>query len=216
MFVGWLNAQTFISYSMTSEGASTLREVNAEEFDFSIIQEGPFRAAALDPISRTLVMILHNENGPSQGMVEGVYLLRPGDVDFQLLRGGIWDQISWDSGGMFFASGPQGLFVFSPDGEDMVLPDESSADLSPSGNWMIAWGDGARLYQPPSIFPLQTLTENQVEAVFWQPDSTGFFIQSEDRLSALSFPELRFQQVEDGFGREEPLIMAWVVPDSDG
>ncbi len=215
VFLGWLNANTFISYSLTPDGPRSLRQVNVENFNVSIIQRGSFTAAALDPVTKTLAMIIKNEDGVNQGMVEGVYLLQPGDVDFQLLRGGIWDELSWDSGGMFIASGSQGLFAFRPDGEDMVLPGESSADLSPIGNWMIAWGDGARLYQPPSIYPLQTLTEKQVETVYWQPDSRGFFIQSEGDLYSLEFPGLSFQLVEDGFPAGEPLIMAWVVSGTD-
>ncbi len=216
VFVGWLNAQTFISYSMTRDGPSTLRQVNVEVFDLSIIQEGSFKAVALDPVSRTLAMILKYESGEDPGMVEGIYLLQSGDIDFQLLRGGIWDELFCDSDGMFIASGSQGLYVFSLDGEDMVLSGETSADLSPTGNWLIAWGDGARLYQPPSIYPLQTLTEDQVESVYWQPDSKGFFIQSEGRLYSLTFPGLSLQLVEEGFAEDEPLIMAWVFPDIDG
>jgi hypothetical protein len=215
VFVGWLNAQTFISYSLTSDGPSTLRQVNIDTFDYSVIQEGSFEAAALDPASRTLAMILNSGNGMSQGMVEGIYLFQPGDVDFQLLRGGIWNDLSWEPGGMFIASGPQGLFVFNPEGETMVLPDEVGADLSPMGNWMIAWGDGARLYQPPSIYPLQTITENLVETIFWQPDSRGFFIQSEGALYSLRFPGLSFDLVEDGFSTETSKQMAWVISDLD-
>lgn len=216
VFLGWLNTNTFVSYSLTPDGPRNLRQVNVENYNFSIIQRGSFESAALDPINKNLAMILSNEDGISQEMVEGVYLLQPGDLDFQLLRGGIWNELTWDSGGMFVASGSQGLFAFSQDGENMVLPGEVSADLSPMGNWMIAWGDGARLYQPPSIYPLQTLTEKQVENVYWQPDSRGFFIQSEGDLYSLKFPGLSFQLVEDGFSTGEALMMAWVVPETDG
>jgi len=215
VFVGWLNTQTFVSYSLTSGGPSTLRRVNVENYDFSIIQEGSFTAVALDPVSHTLAMISKSENGAAQGLVDGLYLLRPEDIDFQLQRGGFWTELSWDSGGMFIASGSQGLFAISPDGENMVLPGETAADLSPKGNWMITWGDGARLYQPPSIYPLQTLTEDHVEAVFWQPDSKAFFIKSEGALFYLTFPGLSFQLVEDGFLNDEPLMMAWVVADPE-
>ena len=214
VFVGWLNAQTFVSYSLTPDGPNTLRQINIDNFNYSIIQEDTLEVAALDPASRTLAMILNSENGTNQYMVEGIYLFRPGDVGFQLLRGGTWNDLTWETGGMFIASGPQGIFAFNNPGEEtMVLPDEERADLSPTGNWMIAWGDGARLYQPPSIYPLQTLTENQVDTVFWQPDSKGFFIQSEGMLYSLRFPGLSFDLVEDGFSTDTPLQMAWVVAD---
>ena len=215
VFVGWLNAQTFISYSLTSDGPSTLRQVNSDTFDTSIIQEGSFTTVALDPVSSSLALVLGSENGVNQEMVEGVYLLAPGAVDFQLIRGGIWTKLSWEPGGMFLANGPQGLFAFGSEGEAMALPNEDWATFSPSGNWMIAWGDGARLYQPPSVYPLQTLTEDQVQVVFWQPDSKGFFIQSDGSIHYLLFPGLSFQKVADGFARDEPLVMGWMVPDLD-
>jgi len=210
VFVGWLNAQTFVSYSLTTDGPSTLRRVNVENYDYSVIQQGAFDAVAIDPISHIIAMIMGNQSAPPQGKVEGVYLLRPEDIDFQLQRGGLWDELKWDSGGIFMAKGSQGLFVISPDGQNMILPGESYGDLSPAGNWMIAWGDGARLYQPPGEYPLQTLTEDQVDAVFWQPDSKAFFLHTEGDLYHLSFPSLNFQQVDAGLTAEQPLIIAWV------
>lgn len=210
VFVGWLNTQNFVSYSLTPDGPSTLRRVNVENYDFSIIRQGFFEAVTLDPVSHTLALVLGIGNTVPDGEVEGIYLLRPEDVKFQLQRGGNWTDVTWDPGGMFVAAGPQGLYLFGPDGESMVLPEEKAADLSSQGNWVIAWGDGARLYQLPSVFPLQTLTENRVETVFWQPDSKGFFLQTEGALKHLIFPSLGFQQVEDGFSRDETLFMAWV------
>jgi hypothetical protein len=158
-------------------------------------------------------MLLSNENALAQGKVEGIYLLRPEDVDFRLQRGGDWDELTWDSGGLFIAVGPQGLYAFNANTESMLLPGETAADLSPTGNWMLVWGKGATLYQPPSIYPLQNITEKSVKTVYWQLDSKGFFIQIEETLYYLSFPGLRFQKVEDGFLNEEPLVMAWVAGD---
>ena len=222
VFVGWLNTQNFIAYSQTSEGPSTLRRVNAVDFESSVILQGNFDAAALDPDSQTLVISLSNENATPKGKVAGVYLLKPDDVDFQLLRGGFWADLSWDPGGMFLASGKQGLFAFNPDGQSMVLPGETRAIFSPIGNWMVAWGEGggsqvgARLYQPPSIHPLQSLTENDVQTVFWQPDSKAFFLQSQGELYQLAFPGLQFNRIEDGFPEDEALILAWMTEAGDG
>jgi len=215
VFVGWLNAQTFVSYSLTADGPSTLRRVNVENYDYSVIQGGSFDAVAIDPVSHTIAMIFGNESVTAQGKVEGVYLLRPENIDFQLQRGGLWLDLKWDSGGMFIANGSQGLFAFSSDGRNMILPGEKAADLSPRGNWMLTWGDGARLYQLPSVYPLQTLTEDNVEAIFWQPDSKAFFLQSEGALYYLAFPSLNFQQVEVDFPESDPLFMAWIAEGVD-
>jgi hypothetical protein len=219
IFVGWLNTQTFVSYSLTADGPKTLRRVNVENFDMSVIEAGSFDAVAIDPVSHTIAMTLSNENATPKGKVEGVYLLRPEATDFQIQRGGIWSELFWDSGGIFIASGPQGLFAVSPDGESMLLDQEKTADLSPSGNWLIAWGDGlnsqvgARLYQLPSIYSLQTLTESSVQSVLWQPDSKAFFIQSESSLFYLSFPGLSFQEIDSGFVDDEPLILTLILGD---
>ncbi|MDY6845599.1 MAG: hypothetical protein SVP52_00485 [Chloroflexota bacterium] len=215
VFVGWLNNQTFVSYSLTSDGPSTLRRVNVENFDISIIQQSSFDAVAIDPVSHTIAVILGDGSVTAQGKVEGVYLLRPEDIDFKLQRGGLWRDLKWESGGMFIASGSQGLFAFSSDGQNMFLPGEKAGDLSPKGNWMLTWGEGARLYQPPSVYPLQTLTEDNVETVFWQPDSKAFFLQSDGALYYLAFPSLNFQQVEVDLTGRDPLFMAWIAEDVD-
>jgi hypothetical protein len=81
---------------------------------------------------------------------------------------------------------------------------------------LIAWGDGensttgARLYQSNSNSPLQTLIPGPVEMLFWQPDSLGFFIQSEGALYQFIFPGLRPKTIVEGIPEESPIEMLWV------
>lgn len=221
VFVGWINASNFISYSLTAEGPRLLRQVNVDEPAEKFIFEGSFNGVDFDPSTGALAFYINGENATSAGFIGGVYFLQLDSPDFTLLRAGDWDRLYWDKGGLFVAAGTQGVFVFTSAGEGYFLPDEGDVRISPDGNWMIAWGDGinsssgARLYQPPSPYPLQTLSEDLVEVVMWQPNSKAFFIHANGILYQLTFPGLNLQQVKAGFPQEAQFNLVWVEQAND-
>jgi hypothetical protein len=211
VFVGWLNVHTFISYSLTASGPSRLRQVNVDTRDESLIFESSFQQLAIDPASGVMALILSNEDAVPLGGSGGVYRLPPESTLPQLQQAGDWDQVSWDPGGKFVAGGSQGLTMFTPQGEGMRLPSVQRASLSPSQNWLIAWGTaGASLFQSASNHPLQTLLEGRVEALVWQPDSHAFFILSEGTLYRFEFPGLKPNEIADGFTGDQALEFIWV------
>ena len=216
VFVGWINASNFISYTMTAEGPHLLRQVNVDEPSEKFIFEEFFDGVGFDPNSGALAFYISVENAATAGLIGGVYLLQPDSPNFSLLRTGSWERLYWDKGGLFVAVGSQGVFVFTSSGEGFFLPDEGDVRISPDGNWMIAWGDGvnslagARLYQPPSPYPLQTLSEDLVDVVLWQPNSKAFFIHADGVLYQLTFPGLNLQQVKAGFPQEAQFNLVWV------
>lgn len=216
VFVGWRNVETFISYSLTVDGPQLLRQVTSDRLQESIIYEGRFKQVAFDPGSGVLAFILSHDSAIAQGMSGGIYLLLPGSTALQLQQGGNWDTLTWDPAGMFVAAGLQGVTMFTPEGESLFLPDQGNASLSPNGNWLIAYGDGeqsasgARLHQSASNHPLQTLLEDRVESLFWQPDSRGFFIQSEGVMYHFVFPGLKPIEVTNGLPTDKALEYIWV------
>ena len=216
VFLGWTNANRFISYSMTADGPFRIRQVNAQSLGMSIRFDGFFDAAAFDPDSGTLAFSLSSAKAAGQGLTGGIYLLQQERSIYRLIRAGDWDQLSLESEGMFVAGGDTGVFMFTHTGDGFFLPGENHAKYSPHGNWMVAWGQGersnlgARLYQPSSDHALQTLVEGEVDAVSWQPDSKGLFIQSEGAIYHLLFPGLKPREVENGFPAGINLAMAWV------
>jgi hypothetical protein len=216
VFVGWINAQNFVSYSKSAEGATNLRQVNVETKALRIIFQNQFDHAELDPVSRTLAFIIGEENAVDQGLTAGFYILEPEITVYQLLRAGNWEWLAWDPVGLFIVSGPQGIFAFSPEGESMFLPGEQDAHLSPNSNWLLAWGEGpdkdegVRLYQPPSDHPLQSISIGEVDAAMWAPNSNAFYIQSDGQLFLVPFPGLNQAEIELGFMTEDPLVMIWV------
>ena len=218
-FVGWINSQNFFSYSLTPDGPAMLRQINIERFRESVIFTGPFDQAAFDPNTSSLAFSVNTEQASSQGMVAGIYLLRPDHANYSLYRAGDWKRLSWDPGGMFIAESTQGVLVFNAEGEDIFLLGESNARLSPHGNWMIAWGTGddstagARLYQPPSSRALQTLVDVPINAALWQPDSKGFFLYGDGHLYHLIFPGLNPKEIAGEFLEEGTLEMIWVEGD---
>ena len=201
VFVGWINTRSFISYSLTESGPSTLRQVNVETLAEALIYQGGFLQAAYDPVSGMLAFVVDEENATREGMIAGVYVLRTDSPYYTLYRAGDWFRLSFEPGGMFIAAGPQGVLLFSSNGEDVFLAGEGDARLSPNGAWMVAWGfdeeasKGARLYQPPSNRALQTLTDLQVDRVLWKPDSRGFYLFGEGSLYQLSFPGLKLEEI---------------------
>jgi hypothetical protein len=216
VFVGWLNENIFISFSMTKLGPRSLRTVSTNNVKESLIIEGAFQQAAFDPETSTIAFTISYEDAIPLGLSGGIYRLLPDSAGYLLQQGGNWERLVWDPVGMFIAAGSQGVTLFTPDGEGLLLPGQGNARPSPNGNWLIAWGDGensttgARLYQSNSNSPLQTLIPGPVEMLFWQPDSLGFFIQSEGALYQFIFPGLRPKTIVEGIPEESPIEMLWV------
>jgi hypothetical protein len=216
VFVGWLNENIVISYSMTKDGPRMLRTIGTDDLKENLIIEGAFQQVAFDPTTGTIAFSLSYESAIPLGLSGGIYRLLPESADQLLQQGGSWDRLAWDPTGMFVAVGSQGVMLFSPNGDSLLLPGQGNARQSPNGNWLIAWGDGknftagARLYQSNSNSPLQTLIPGSVETVFWQPDSQGFFVQSEGVLYQFVFPGLRPKTIAKEMTQESPIEMLWV------
>ncbi len=216
VFLGWLNAQSFMSYSQTADGPQMLRQVNVDTLIVNRVISGSFSQAAIGPDTTAYAYALDDEAAAAKNLVAGVYLVKAGSAAPELIRSGTWTTLTWDPGGIFVASGVQGLIAFTPDGQSSFLPDEKMARLSPSGNWLVAWGDeegsneGARLYQSPSGTRLQDLTDLKVESVFWQPDSMAFFMVAEGAIYRLAFPDLSLETIATGFTDDQSLVLSWV------
>jgi len=216
VFLGWLNSQTFVSYSNTPSGLVSLRQVNYEKLETIISFEGLFDSVCFDPQTKAIALVLGEESAASNETLAGIYLLEPESTAINLQRAGEWDNCVWNQGGSFVVEGSQGVFVFGGEGEDTFLPDEGHARISPSGHWMVGWGDGfvgdtgARLYQTSNSKPLQVLSEEPILNAFWQPDSSGFFLLGESSLFHLEFPALNPETIEEDFWIDDPMPFIWV------
>jgi WD40 repeat protein len=216
VFLGWANAHSFLSYSRTPTSMTALRQVDIDTLSVGMIYAEAFSQAAVDPASGALALVLDETQALNQGKISGVYLRKAGSAVFELQQAGAWSALAWDAGGVFVASGQQGVSVITPEGNAILLTGESGLSISPSGNWMIGWGDGdtkdsgARLYQSPSGNLLQSLTDLQVTSVYWQPDSKAFFMLAEGALYRVAFPGLNLEEIIAGYPAGQPLELVWV------
>ena len=216
VLLGWINNQTFVSYSRTPSGLESLRQVNYEKLETIISFEGQFESVCLDPKTKVIALVLGEESAAINEMLAGIYLLEPESTAINLLRAGEWGNCVWDQGDRLVVDGSHGVFVFGDNGEDILLPDEGHVRLAPGGNWMIGWGDGidgdvgARLYQTSSSKVLQELSGELVTNVIWQPDSKGFFLLGESALYHLAFPALDLEIIEEDFWIDDPMHFIWV------
>lgn len=216
VFMGWANAQNFLSYSRVNTDLTVLRQVNVETLAVAVLYPDAFSRAALDPESGALAIVLSEAQAADQGKIGGIYLRKAGSTLFELRQAGVWSSLDCGPGGVFIASGQQGVSVMTPEGQVILLTGESRLSISPSGNWMIGWGDGeikesgARLYQGPSGNLLQPLTDLQVVSVYWQPDSKAFFLLAEGTLYRAAFPSLNLEEIETGYPANQMLDMVWV------
>ena len=216
VFLGWANAQSFLSYSRTTTDMTALRQVNVDTLSVGMIYAEAFSQAAFDPVSGALTIVLGETQALDQGKISGIYLRKAESAVFELQQAGAWSSLAWDPGDVFVASGQQGVSVITPEGDAILLTGESGLSVSPSGNWMIGWGDGdtkdsgARLYQSPSGNLLQSLTDLQVTSVYWQPDSKAFFLLAEGTLYRVAFPGLNLEEVTSGYPAGQPLELVWV------
>jgi hypothetical protein len=219
VFLGWANAQSLLSYSRTPAGMTALRQVDVDTLSVGMIYAEDFSLAAFDPASGALTLVLDETQALEQGKISGVYLRKPESAAFELQQAGAWTSLAWDPGGVFVASGQQGVSVITPDGKAILLTGESGLSVSPSGNWMVGWGGGdskargARLYQSPSGNLLQSLTDLQVTSVYWQPDSKAFFLLAEGTLYRVAFPGLNLEEITSGYPAGQSLEMIWVEPE---
>jgi len=205
VFLGWINEDTFISYTNTLDGSKKLQQVQTDPPEVIPLFEDTFTSAAFDQKNQVVAFYVGEVEARLQNLVAGIYTIQPDQFGFSLQRAGDWDQLVWNPGGLFLARGAQGVFAFSLQGEDIFLPDESDLRISPDGQWMVGWGDGmgfrsgARLYQTPSSYPLQTISDQAVDGILWQPDSRGFFIFAGGDLFLVEFPQLKLNPVQIGF-----------------
>ena len=216
IYLGWLNAQTMVTYSQTADGPMTLRQINVDTLQRSVLLSGSFSLAALDSNSASYAFVLDEAQASEEDIVSGVYLVTAGSTVKLLQMVGEWTSLYAEPNGMFVASGTKGLLGFSASDQRFSLPDERMASISPSGNWMVAWGTdeggtpGARLYRSSSGMVLQKLTDLPVRDVLWQADSTAFYLVTEDAIYRLAFPELSMVLIADGFDPEQALTLTWV------
>lgn len=191
--VGWLNDKIFLSYSQTPVGNSTLRQVNLEEEKETIVFQGQFSSLEFDPIGKVISLLINKDDAIANKLDPGIYISTTGGSPFKLVLSGEFSSLEWSpEAGLFMAAGGHGVSCFDTNGSKLIIANESNLVFSPGKNWLIAWNEtklGVRLYTTQGNL-LQTAGNAHIKTAFWQPDSKGFYLVTDEGLYRVLFPLL--------------------------
>jgi hypothetical protein len=207
--LAWDGSNTFLVGTQVGSYLHDLRLVPTSARRTDIVYGGPVNAAAYDPGEHVLAFIVDDKTGPELGLAPGVYRLDDPKNQPQLVQPGEWNGLSYAASlGRFFGSGPQGLLLFSPTGENTLIQKETNASASPDGLWLAGWGSGARLYAPNGEL-MQQFSTDPVDQLVWSPDSKSLAYHANHKVFALSFPDMSPKQLP---ADAAPGSLTWIVP----
>ena len=216
IFLGWLNATTFLSYSTRADSGYALRSVDISHDHISVLFTGDFNQAVFDP-KTGVIAITRSQGSPGSTLVSGLYLITPNATQPLLVQAGDWKTLNWSpEGNVFLASGLPGSLIVTPGGKGTLIANEAHCASSPDENWLACWGDstsggqiGLRLYRPSGEL-LQGISTEPVQALAWQPDAKGFFFITSNHLELATFPSLQAKMVDDNLKPGMMPLLLWV------
>ena len=201
-FLGWSAPDMLVVYTQAADGLHDLRAIPISARFVDRLYGGPLDHAALDPASQTIAFTETDLTGAQLGLAPGIYRLPGLKGSPQFVQAGEWSSLAYAPRiGRFTAAGEQGLLLFSPQGDSLLLKGEAGASASPDGHWVACWGDrahpGLRLYQPDGLL-LQEVTAEPVSQVLWQPDSQAFYYVAVGKLFRVGFPQVQPALLDQG------------------
>jgi hypothetical protein len=217
VFLGWTAPGMLLVYSRGPIGGMDLRLFNMDKLKAEVIFAGPFDEAAYDPQSKTLAFIFGEATGIKANQVPGLYLMKTDEKTPRLAQAGEWRQLSWSAAlGHFEAVGPQGVLQVTLDGNINLVRSETRALLSPNKSWQLCFADGAAGSQPGlRLFKaggelMQSITNDAVQWVAWQPGSSGFFYLAGEYLFLVTFPDLQPLMIDGSVQPGSQPYLGWV------
>jgi hypothetical protein len=156
------------------------------------LYDGPLDLLAYDPTTQALAFSETTLTGAPNDMTSGLYLLPAAQGQPRFVHAGNWSKLAFSAPlGRFIAAGDQGLLLFTPGKDPILIQGEENGLASPDGHWLVGWGEGAhpgvRLYQPDGSL-LQEVASGPTSQLLWQPDSKSFYYLSGGQLFRVAFP----------------------------
>jgi hypothetical protein len=220
-FLGWSGAEQMLSYSRNLQGGYDLRQVDVIRATVQSILPGPFSELAYDPASKSMAFIVSGvgvANGIENTKINlsaGLYLMPP-ESEPRLVETGDLRNLRWSvQNSVFYASSSLGVPRIGPDGSTARVYNEANALLSPSGSWLAGWGHapedprpGVRLYQANGDL-LQSVSNDSIQDLAWQPGSNGFFYLAGSRLYLVNFPQLQPILLDENIQPGQKVGLVW-------
>ena len=218
LFGGWLSTKSFFTYhSQNGPGDFGLAVTNIETDQTQIVWPNSFDDFTYDPLNGLLLL---GSSGPfvaPDGPQAGLYLLPAANWKPRLLAPG-W---SWETAYLgrpnatFVASGGDvGTAAISPYGQIAALTEGYSRPY-PSPDQ-----DSIALVGPYPAFPIyvyafdgaltQVVSVSRAFDIYWQPNSSGFFFETDGALYCWGCPGEDLLQLDTNLGTSYRVQPGWV------
>ncbi|HNB52534.1 MAG TPA: hypothetical protein PK530_11350, partial [Anaerolineales bacterium] len=201
IFVGWLDAQTFLVYSWTPVcGNENLRTFNIETGEVHSLWEGAFNGVAFDPGSGGVLITSEQFLADCMpgGQAGAGYLPGGGPASLWLTDQDAFIPV-WDtSGQVFLFRTPDQVFATWPDGFSSSVPAPGMALPSVSVDGKFLWTVQSGVWvntvdtEPVQVFP------RPASLPVWSPDGQTLFFMAEEGLFAAHAPDFAPQLVGEG------------------
>jgi hypothetical protein len=201
--LGWPTDDVFVVFTVNMGLGSpvNLRTVNVETGDVSVLWEGLFTDAALDPSSGNLLLAA----GPASDESPGLYIVPTNGTPAWRIVEDEASRITWSpEAQLFFATTMNGILAVSPQGDfiDLAVPPSyaefpaaapSSADLAYVGSGLWVGSLLSSIDSPPQ----QVYSGNTHKAV-WSPDGQHIIFFGEEGVFVAQGPAFEPVLIAEG------------------
>lgn len=209
--MGWTNANYLLLYFEDEAGLYGLKLQGLAGGSPTELFPGRFDEAAFDPQNGTIVLNMGEAAAQANRQSPGIYIKTSPAANFEIMQLGEFKDLRFHpQKQLFSAANASGVAVFSASLLSFSLAGEEKLAFSNDGTWLLAWnGERASLYSPDGTH-LQTLREEGLVDLFWQPDDRGFYLVSTSGLYHYRFPLLQALQISDDVWQEAPFAHTWL------
>lgn len=192
----WLDSDTCLTGDdANGPGGHNLRAINIETGETTVLWSDSFSSYAIDTQDK-IVAIGVPDGYFDPSIKEGIYFLFP-DGHKQYIIEGRWTYIYYDQSKNVFiakhylADSDPGISI-TTDGSVNIVP-MMDGYVSPDGKWLITKTSGVDLYGENKFLVKHFALNGHV---FWNEDSTGFYIDSGSILYYVTIPDAQLITVD--------------------
>jgi len=204
-FLQWLSGERAAFYNVEVPCPNyALRGINLHSGSATALWQGPFDAAAIDPITGTLLVTVpffepdtaatvsqHCPPDALPAVPEGLYISKPG-LPSPIRLAGSGGPVVWSpEARQFFADTPDGVFQISPEAPLQPIPVDSREIPVPSPRndlWFVVRPSGNGAIITPSGDPVASFAAEPCRAL-WSPDGDTVVFTDGEALYIADGPE---------------------------
>jgi hypothetical protein len=209
--IGWMNVNQMLVVLADDAGPYALKLVGLSGGTPAEIFEGRFDGFAFDPERGSIVLTIGNAAAEANRQSPGIYVKASASTRFEIMQLGTFTNLQYHPAkGLFSAFNGFDTVVFRTGLLSFMMEGIEHISFAKDGSWILAWNSSAVYLYDAKGNRLQTVREDAISDVFWQPDSRGFYLVTKEALYHYTFPLLQPIKVSDNIGQQSPLPHAWL------